>query len=160
LARELAEHRARLLCLDTEWGSVACERVDNPVSGAGAENLAYVIYTSGSTGRPKGVAMPHRSLGDLIAWPIAASPGTKRTLQCASVSFDVCFQEVFTTWLSGGELFLIDEESRLDPRRLLACLEERRIERLFVPPVALQQLAESAAVAAHAPTSVLEVIAA
>jgi amino acid adenylation domain-containing protein len=114
-----------------------------PASDVTAEHLAYVICTSGSTGRPKGVAMPHRPLANLIAWQArtsAAGPGT-RTLQFTSSSFDVSFQEIFSTLCVGGTLVLVSEMTRRDPRALLRLIREREISRLFLPFVALQQLA-------------------
>lgn len=110
-------------------------------------NLAYVIYTSGSTGKPKGVAMEHGVIHRLIEWQLGNSIGGvgTRTLQFTPLSFDVSFQELFATWASGGELVLIDDQTRRDPRALLAYLALHRIERLFLPFIALQQLAEAAA---------------
>ncbi|WP_426501682.1 non-ribosomal peptide synthetase [Streptomyces sp. D54] len=110
------------------------------------DDPAYLIYTSGSTGRPKGVALPHRALANLIAWQGArseAGPGT-RTLQFAPVGFDVAFQEIFSTWATGGTLVLVDEEVRRDPAGLLDLLAAEHVERLFLPFIALQQLAEYA----------------
>ena len=74
----------------------------------GPDNLAYVIYTSGSTGRPKGVAMPHRPLVNLLAWQEGSGRAHAGavTLQFASISFDVSFQEIFATWCAGGTLVL------------------------------------------------------
>jgi amino acid adenylation domain-containing protein len=107
------------------------------------DDQLYVIYTSGSTGTPKGVAMPHRSLVNLITWQIARSGRpAPRTLQFASFSFDVSFQETFSTWCAGGTLILIDEEVRRDVERLWSTLARKRAERLFLPCVALQGLAE------------------
>jgi len=107
------------------------------------DDLLYVIYTSGSTGTPKGVAMPHRSLVNLITWQIARSGRpAPRTLQFASFSFDVSFQETFSTWCAGGTLILIDEEVRRDVERLWSTLARKGVERLFLPCVALQGLAE------------------
>src|SRR4029077_11666021 len=113
--------------------------------GATLENLAYVIYTSGSTGRPKGVAMGHRPLANLLAWQLEHWSETEtapaaRTLQFASLSFDVAFQEIFSTWCAGGTLILIDDETRRDPEALLGLLAEQQVERLFLPFVALQNL--------------------
>jgi amino acid adenylation domain-containing protein len=110
------------------------------------ENLAYVMYTSGSTGRPKGVAMPHGPLVNLISWQLGKSKagvGTK-TLQFTSLGFDVSFQELFSTWCSGGALVVASESLRRDPDALLRLLNTEGVGRLFVPFVALQQMAEAA----------------
>jgi amino acid adenylation domain-containing protein len=109
-------------------------------------DLAYVIFTSGSTGRPKGIAMPHGPLTRLIHWQnhVSRLADGARTLQFSSLSFDVSFQELFATWTTGGCLVLIDESLRRDPAALLRFLAEQRVERLFLPFVALQQLAEGA----------------
>jgi len=124
------------------------------------DHLAYVIFTSGSTGVPKGVAMPHRSLANLMAWQLCLSalgPGA-RTLQFASLSFDVSCQELFSTWAAGGTLVLISEELRLDAAALLAALCDQGIERLFLPFVALQQLAEVAIERGVWPRALREVV--
>ncbi|KZE84171.1 hypothetical protein AWB61_05585 [Chromobacterium sp. F49] len=73
------------------------------------QDLAYLIYTSGSTGAPKGVRMPHRALANLVAWQLQdqGDYAGRRTLQFSPLSFDVSFQEIFSTLASGGELVLI-----------------------------------------------------
>lgn len=122
-----------------------------PVQPAGA--LAYVLFTSGSTGRPKGVAMQTAAVAGLIDWqrahPRLGAPA--RTLQFAPLTFDVSFQEIFSTLATGGALVLPSEIERRDPWRLLDLLERERAERLFLPSVALQALAEAAATEPHAP---------
>jgi amino acid adenylation domain-containing protein len=112
----------------------------SPIHGS---NLAYVIYTSGSTGHPKGVAMPHAPLVNLLRWQNARSALDRgaRTLQFSPIGFDVSFQEIFSTLTSGGVLVLIDEVTRRDPVTFTQYVSNRRIERLFLPFVALQQLA-------------------
>ena len=97
LLKDLPRHGARVVCLDTDWQSLSRESEENPCSGVTAENLAYTIYTSGSTGKPKGVAMTHRPLCNLMTWQQcnSALPRGARTLQFASLSFDVSFQEMF-----------------------------------------------------------------
>jgi amino acid adenylation domain-containing protein len=120
-----------------------CEGPMVPVEGDGRD-LAYVLYTSGSTGRPKGVAMPHGSLVNLIEWHRSLDSEARRTLQFAPLSFDVSFQEMFSTWSTGGTLELISEEQRLQPDLLWELIVERGVERVFVPVVMLQQLAEAA----------------
>ncbi|MGY3621905.1 amino acid adenylation domain-containing protein [Bradyrhizobium sp. USDA 10063] len=109
------------------------------------DSHTYIIYTSGSTGRPKGVMMTHRAMVNLIQWQnenTDCAAGT-RTLQFSSLSFDVSFQELFSTWTTGGALVLVDEAVRADPTQLLECLRTNQVQRLFLPYVALQQLAEA-----------------
>ncbi|MED5621725.1 non-ribosomal peptide synthetase/type I polyketide synthase [Ideonella sp. BN130291] len=127
----------------------------------GAEDdLTYVLFTSGSTGRPKGVAMGAMPLRHLIAWH-AAHPRlgqAARTLQFAPLSFDVHAQEIFSTLACGGTLVLLPEAQRRDPAQLHAALVAHRIERIFVPYVALQMVADASREAV--PASLRDVVSA
>ncbi|MFG1925393.1 amino acid adenylation domain-containing protein [Cryptosporangium sp. NPDC048952] len=98
----------------------------------------YTLFTSGSTGTPKGVRVPDRTLANLIQWQDAPPAVTQ---QFSMLSFDVSFQEIFTT-LRGGHLHLVRPEWRHDVPALLDQLEIAGIERIFLPYVALQLLAE------------------
>ncbi|MDX7986039.1 amino acid adenylation domain-containing protein [Xenorhabdus sp. 12] len=129
------------------------------------DNLAYLIYTSGSTGNPKGVRMPHRALVNLLVWQnknqhdgLGGNDAPKKTLQFSPLSFDVSFQEIFSTLSSGGELVLIPNLLRLDPIALLSFLSEQRIERIFLPYVALNSLASAAVSEDCYPASLVDVI--
>jgi amino acid adenylation domain-containing protein len=146
LVELLPSHQANVVCLDSQWKVISTQSQENPASGVSATNLAYVIYTSGSTGKPKGIAMQHHSLVNLIVWQIenAIIDSKAKTLQFAPVSFDVSFQEIFSTWCGGGTLVLISEEIRRDAHALLRLCVEEKIERLFLPVIALQQLAQVA----------------
>lgn len=120
-------------------------------------SLAYVLYTSGSTGQPKGVAMPHSALVNLLGWQKSCLGRPKRTLQFASLGFDVSFQEIFSTWVAGGTLFLASEQVRHDPSTMLSMLESERIERVFLPVVMLEFLAKAAIISQRFPSSLQEV---
>ena len=104
--------------------------------------------------------MPHRPLCNLIRWQMARSRATAgtRTLQFTPISFDVSFQEIFSTLCTGGTLVLVTDDERRDPSLLLARLDAARVERLFAPFVALKHLAEAADAQRTAPTTLREVI--
>lgn len=131
------------LCLDTEWP--AHGEAAPPVLPVPDDGVFYVIYTSGSTGTPKGVEMGRRAIANLVAWQGEASVRPDvRTAQFAALGFDVSAQEIFSTLGGGGTLVLVPEILRSDPSGLLAFLDHHQVERLFLPFVALQQLAEAA----------------
>ncbi len=121
---------------------------------------AYIIYTSGSTGRPKGVRMNHGTLNNLIRWQNAhySTDECFRTLQFSSLSFDVSFQEIFATFAQGGCLFLIQNQTKQDFRALLTFIDEQKIERIFLPYIALLQLLQWANRLQLYPQSLREVI--
>jgi amino acid adenylation domain-containing protein len=146
IAARFSQYEGRLIYLDKDWNEVEEESGVNLEVEMDWESPAYVIYTSGSTGKPKGVTMVHRALTNLIQWQLGHPPRSSplRTLQFSSLSFDVSFQEIFATWCAGGRLVLIDEETHRDPVRLWEALSEGEVERLYLPFVALQQLAEAA----------------
>jgi amino acid adenylation domain-containing protein len=160
LAESLPEHQSHSICLDADWELIAQQSQENLCTVVTPDNLAYVIYTSGSTGTPKGVAMCHRPLTNLLHWQLensTVSHGAK-TLQFAPISFDVSFQEMFSTWCSGGTLVLISEEVRRDAVALLDFITQESINRLFLPFVALQQLAEVADTHETVATNLCEVV--
>jgi amino acid adenylation domain-containing protein len=149
---------ARVVLLDDE--ELRRQSTNNLETVVLPDNLAYVIFTSGSTGRPKGVAMRHGALANLIRWHLnhLTLSQAARTLQFASLSFDVSFQDIFSTICSGGTLALIPEEGRRDVRQLSRRLAEQNIERVFIPPVILQQLAEVSADGEALPATLKQVV--
>ncbi|MCY1059147.1 non-ribosomal peptide synthetase/type I polyketide synthase [Nannocystis sp. SCPEA4] len=155
-AVELPPHAAILVAPESSHHASA----ERPRVNVGADDLAYVLYTSGSTGRPKGVAMGHGALRNLVQWhlddPRLGRPA--RTLQFASLNFDVSAQEFLTTWAAGGTLVLVSEETRRDAPALWHLIERQAIARLFVPFVFLQHLAEAAATLARVPTTLVDVV--
>jgi amino acid adenylation domain-containing protein len=143
MADRVPPHSAATLVVDELAPSSAPERARvRPTP----DQLAYILYTSGSTGNPKGVAMPHRPLVNLLSWQIRDSFRGKplRTLQFSALSFDVLYLEIFATLCTGGVLVLLDEVTRRNPEALFDVLVNERIERLYLPFVALQGLADAA----------------
>jgi amino acid adenylation domain-containing protein len=147
LQQTLPAARTEILILDraySEYSQLADYDLSRDARGAVPDNLLYLIYTSGSTGRPKGTAMHHGAMVNLVEWHRESLPLRRgeRVLQFAALSFDVAFQEVFSTLCLGGTLVLLDEWIRRDALALAEFLDVHRIQRLFVPPLMLQSLAE------------------
>ncbi|MGW1893342.1 non-ribosomal peptide synthase/polyketide synthase [Streptomyces sp. NPDC002004] len=108
------------------------------------QNTAYVIYTSGSTGRPKGVAVPHRSLGHLLAghregFVAEAGGGPLRVALTAAFSFDTSLEGLLLM-ADGHPLHLVDETTRLDAAALVEYVVRHRIDFLDLTPSYLRQL--------------------
>ncbi|WP_262705895.1 MULTISPECIES: non-ribosomal peptide synthetase [Streptomyces] len=127
------------------------------------ENLAYLIHTSGSTGVPKGVGVEHRNLvslfaahrRDLIEPAVAAAGGRRfRAAMTASLSFDTSFDGVL--WmLAGHELHVVDDETRRDPRALVAYVAEHRVDFLDITPSYAARLLDAGLLEADAAPAVL-----
>ncbi|OAB29609.1 hypothetical protein PMSD_21420 [Paenibacillus macquariensis subsp. defensor] len=125
-----------------------------------SDDLLYIIYTSGTTGRPKGVMLEHRNLVNLLYFQfnetnIDFSAGV---LQYTTLSFDVCYQEVFSTLLSGGKLHLIDNDTQTDVNRLLTVISSNQIEVLYLPVSFLKFVFLDKEFTTHFPTCVRHII--
>ncbi|MGW3287092.1 amino acid adenylation domain-containing protein [Streptomyces sp. NPDC001002] len=120
----------------------------------------YTLFTSGSTGTPKGVQVPDRTLCNLLTWQRTDGGlrGPAVTQQFSMLSFDVSFQEIFTTLCSGGLLRLVRPAWRHDVPALLRELETGGAERIFLPYVALQLLAEHGVRTGRFPSRLREVV--
>jgi amino acid adenylation domain-containing protein len=123
-------------------------------------SACYVLFTSGSTGEPKAVRMHHAGLAGLIEHERRRTPVevAARTAQNAPLGFDVSFQELFSTWASGGTLLPVPRETRRDPAALARFLDEHDITRVHLSPLVLRALA--AACDDGFPGSLAEIVAA
>ncbi|HWU90794.1 MAG TPA: amino acid adenylation domain-containing protein, partial [Kofleriaceae bacterium] len=144
LLARIGSSGAQVVCLDEHAFGTQSD-ADLPLQ-VDADALCYVIYTSGSTGVPKGAALPHEMLTNLVQWQLTESAlgVAARTLQFSPLSFDVCYDELFSTWAAGGTLVLVSEQTRRDPVQLLALIARDRVERVFIPFVALHGIADAA----------------
>ncbi|RKG75337.1 non-ribosomal peptide synthetase, partial [Corallococcus terminator] len=135
-----------VVCLDTDrkaWAELSSEA---PSSNAGPESLAYVLYTSGSTGKPKGVAVQHRSVMHLhqamTDAVYAQAPRGLRASLNAPLYFDVSVGQLVLL-VDGHCVCVVPEDVRLDPDRMLAWLEQQRIDVLDCTPAQLKPLLEA-----------------
>ncbi|MDE1453327.1 amino acid adenylation domain-containing protein [Bacillus paralicheniformis] len=125
-----------------------------------AEDLLYIMYTSGTTGKPKGVLFEHRNMANLLHDQFENSRIDFKTnvLQYASCAFDVCYQELFTTLLSGGTLCITPESIKRDPAQLFLLINTQRTEVVFFPTAFVKMLFNEEHYANHFPNCVKHVI--
>lgn len=142
----LPDSRARTLVLDEALLAGQRRLAQRLEPRATARDLAYVIYTSGSTGKPKGVELEHRGLVNLLTWHQRAyrvAPEDRAT-HLAGLAFDASVWELWPYLTAGSSLYLVPDEVRLSPPRLLAWLAEKRITQSFLPtPLAEAVLKEA-----------------
>ncbi|UCG11947.1 MAG: amino acid adenylation domain-containing protein [Deltaproteobacteria bacterium] len=148
LLESLPKHEAKVVCLDSEWITIAREKTDNLDGGAIHENLAYVIYTSGSTGKPKGVMNEHRAICNRILWMQDEYGLTEsdRVLQKTPFSFDVSVWEFFWPLVVGARLVVARPAGHKDSAYLVKLIIEEEITTLHFVPSMLQIFLEEAGV--------------
>ena len=139
LAPRFADYDLKLLALDSDMQDGPALDVDNPKNLTTADNLAYIIYTSGSTGKPKGAMLQHRGLVNLTHEQIKdfRLDESCRCLQFASFSFDASVSEIFTTLVSGAQLYLAAKEKIMPGADLTSYLRSNRITTITLPPSVL-----------------------
>jgi hypothetical protein len=104
--------------------------------------------------------MHHAGLAGLIEHERARTPTevAARTAQNAPLGFDVAFQELFSTWASGGTLVPVPREIRRDPVALARFLDDHAVTRIHLSPLVLRALA--AACSDGFPSALVEIVAA
>src|SRR5262249_29363955 len=107
---------ARIICLDSDWGTIARQPTTAPVLALDPHNTAYVIYTSGSTGKPKGVMIDHASIANYVAWGIPTcglSIGIGAPILNA-LAFDATVTSLFLPLFSGELVMLPREQEQFE----------------------------------------------
>jgi amino acid adenylation domain-containing protein len=97
-----------------------------------ARQAIYLIFTSGTTGKPKAVLVESAqwlNLADAIERSLYAPLGLDRplALSCAfSIAFDGSMHSIGTALLNGHSLYIPSDDTRGDPQRLHAFIEQHR----------------------------------
>ncbi|WP_458121519.1 non-ribosomal peptide synthase/polyketide synthase [Paenibacillus sp. Z6-24] len=113
----------------------------HPVGHAGA--LAYLMYTSGTTGRPKGVMIEHRNVVRLVRnTDYVQLDASTRILQTGSVSFDASTFEIWGALLSGGQLYLADNDVILVADQLKEAIRTWEINTMWLTSPLFNQLTQ------------------
>ncbi|HEY9649207.1 MAG TPA: amino acid adenylation domain-containing protein, partial [Coleofasciculaceae cyanobacterium] len=122
----LPPERSQVVCLDSDWATMAQYSTDNPNSEVTSDNLAYTIYTSGSTGKPKGVQIIHRGVVNFLT-SMSKAPGLTQDdilLAVTTVCFDIAALELFLPLSVGARTVLVTREAASDATQLIQALEQ------------------------------------
>lgn len=136
----------QIVCLDTDWDSIADRQDENPISEVTTQNLVYVLFTSGSTGKPKGVAIEHRQLLNYLHG-ITHRLDLSTTTNFATVSTlaaDLGNTGIFTALCTGGCLHILSIECATDSATLAKYCRTHPIDCLKIVPSHLATLLASA----------------
>jgi amino acid adenylation domain-containing protein len=138
----LPAHAATVVCLDSDWETIAAESAENPASSATDENPAYIIYTSGSTGKPKGVLITHYNVVRLFRqtehWYGFDSNDVWTLFH--SYTFDFSVWELWGALLYGGRLVVVPFLVSRSPGEFYELLAQEKVTVLNQTPSAFRQL--------------------
>ncbi|MBO5560036.1 MAG: amino acid adenylation domain-containing protein [Firmicutes bacterium] len=97
-------------------------------------DLFIMLYTSGSTGVPKGVMIEHRNVFAFFKWYIKdlGVDETSHASAYASYGFDACMQDLYPVLMSGGCVYIIPDDMRLELDRLHDYFVENSITHSFM----------------------------
>jgi surfactin family lipopeptide synthetase A len=145
VVQRLPQSNATVVCLDTDWPTIAKESDEDPASETKPENLAYVIYTSGSTGKPKGVQIPHRAVVNFLT-SMSRKPGmtsADRLLAVTTLSFDIAGLEIYLPLILGASVEIVSREVASDGSQLLSKLTSAGATVLQATPATWRMLLEA-----------------
>ncbi len=138
----LPQHQTRVVCLDTDWESIAQQSSQNPISECTTDNLAYIIYTSGSTGQPKGVLVNHSNVVRLLATTQSWYNFNQQDVWTLfhSITFDFSVWEIWGALLYGGQLVVVPYWLSRSPQEFYQLLLTQQVTILNQTPSAFCQL--------------------
>ncbi len=117
---------AQVVCIDTDWPSIAQSNLHNPTSVVTPAHLAYVIYTSGSTGKPKGVLVLQGAAANMLN-SLRSQPGLTAAdivLAVTTISFDIAVSELYLPLILGARVVLASRAVAADSESLAQLIEK------------------------------------
>ena len=138
---DLDFYEGNIFSIDVEFeaNNYSTESVKTKQSSS---NLAYVIYTSGSTGKPKGVMIEHKAILNTINFFTEESDfeQNERGLLFASFSFDASISDTFLILLNGGQLYLLNNQERIDAHFVSDFIVKNKINHSLLPPSFIKKM--------------------
>ena len=139
------QYSGEMILIDSQWSQIAQHEAENPLTSVNSSNLAYVIYTSGSTGKPKGVQLEHGSVVNFLT-SMQQEPGMSTSdvlLSVTTLSFDIAVLEIFLPLVTGAQLILVDKQTTMDGRALLAEISKNNVTVMQATPATWRLMIEA-----------------
>ena len=83
-------------------------------------DIACILYTSGSTGTPKGVLITRKAINNFVTWYVNETDFTSNDIygMYCSYVFDMHTHALYSPIITGGSLYIVPENIRLDLKAL------------------------------------------
>ena len=150
------EPLVKVICLDSEWSSIADKESDNLQGAVTLDDVAYLIYTSGSTGVANGVAVSHKNmLHSIRAHLIYYREPVGRLMLIPPVAFDSSVTSIYWTLCSGGCVVIPEDGAQRDVSKLASLIRDYSISHWISVPSLYSALIEYTDPASLAPLRVV-----
>ena len=112
------------------------KKIQNTTQHIIDSDVLYVLFTSGSTGTPKGVIISHRGIIDLSEWISNDLSFDENTIFANQSPFYFSFSvyEIYQTLRNGSTTYIVPQMLFSQPTKLMAYLEERKINTIIWVP--------------------------
>lgn len=129
---------SRSLATDADFSSEA------PVCGVHPDSGCYIMTTSGSTGEPKAILGSHKGLCHFIDWEISEFGFDRhaRTSLLAHITFDASLRDIFVPLTTGGTLYIPDNETKQNPKRLIQWMDSNEVNIVHTVPTVFRLLTD------------------
>ena len=127
-----SEYKNSFLLIDEK--NEKLNNTNNPDVKVSPKNRFIMLYTSGTTGTPKGVELLHENIVATITYLnyLRRDDGVQRVAAYASYGFDANMYDMYPALTSGGTLFIIPDDMRLDLYAIKDYYNENKITHGFM----------------------------